>query len=249
MILSERAQFELARKLRSRHGATIGEVFTFLSDLGDLSSSDLRTFYSNDVSFTANGVEAAPGGGSIDGITALNRIQQYHYTIMAAYPGLISSWQTNYPNQYNAMLREVGYRFQVTQATTPNVVVRGQTGYTISVTLKDNGFSKLMNQRTMYAAFNIGSSWAFSPTLTDSSGSDDLRGLRLADTNGKVYTAQFTIPTSFPAGTAQVYLWLPDYDTILRTNPLFSVQLDGVTWTPNLGANLLGSSLNHIQVQ
>lgn len=31
MILSNRAQFELARKLRSKRGATIAEVFTFLS--------------------------------------------------------------------------------------------------------------------------------------------------------------------------------------------------------------------------
>jgi hypothetical protein len=33
MILSERAQFELAQKLRSEAGATIAEVFTFLSGL------------------------------------------------------------------------------------------------------------------------------------------------------------------------------------------------------------------------
>ena len=33
MILSERAQFDLARRLRSREGATIGEVFAFLSGL------------------------------------------------------------------------------------------------------------------------------------------------------------------------------------------------------------------------
>ena len=33
MILSERAQFELAQKLRSKTGATIAEVFTFLSGL------------------------------------------------------------------------------------------------------------------------------------------------------------------------------------------------------------------------
>ena len=33
MILSERAQFELAKKLRSEHGASITEVFTFLSGL------------------------------------------------------------------------------------------------------------------------------------------------------------------------------------------------------------------------
>jgi hypothetical protein len=33
MILSDRAQFELARKLRSKRGASIAEVFTFLSGL------------------------------------------------------------------------------------------------------------------------------------------------------------------------------------------------------------------------
>src|SRR5437868_4352957 len=33
MILSERAQFELAKQLRSKRGATIAEVFTFLSGL------------------------------------------------------------------------------------------------------------------------------------------------------------------------------------------------------------------------
>ncbi|HEV2994502.1 MAG TPA: hypothetical protein VGW99_00960 [Chthoniobacterales bacterium] len=33
MILNERAEFDLAKKLRSKRGATIGEVFTFLSGL------------------------------------------------------------------------------------------------------------------------------------------------------------------------------------------------------------------------
>jgi hypothetical protein len=33
MILRERAEFELAKKLRSKHGATVAEVFTFLSGL------------------------------------------------------------------------------------------------------------------------------------------------------------------------------------------------------------------------
>ena len=33
LILSERAQFELARRLRNKQGATIAEVFTFLSGL------------------------------------------------------------------------------------------------------------------------------------------------------------------------------------------------------------------------
>jgi len=216
---------------------------------GVWSSSQCRAFYSNDVSFTANGADAAPNGGLIDGPTALARMQQYHYTIMTAYPGLISSWQNNWPGKYADMQRFLGYRFQVTQATTPITAIRGQT-YPISVNLKNNGFSKLMNRRAMWAAFNIGSSWAFSSTtLADSiTHSDDLQGLTLA-VGTRTYTANFTLPTSFPTGTANVYLWLPDDAASLQTNPAFSVQLDGVTWSPSLGANLLGSSLNHIPVQ
>src|SRR5205823_13494158 len=33
MVLNDRAQFELAKKLRSKQGATIAEAFTFLSGL------------------------------------------------------------------------------------------------------------------------------------------------------------------------------------------------------------------------
>jgi hypothetical protein len=56
------------------------------------------------------------------------------------------------PNQYAAMQRRLGYRIQVTQATTPNTANRGQN-YTVSVNLINNGFSKLMNSRSMYLAF------------------------------------------------------------------------------------------------
>jgi Domain of unknown function (DUF4874)/Domain of unknown function (DUF4832) len=227
----------------------VDDTDIFVDPQNVYSSTACSNFYDNDVAFTANGADAASGAGLIAGDTALNRMQNYHYTIMSAYAGLITSWQNNYLSQYNTMQQKLGYRFQVTQATTPNVAIRGQT-YQISATLKDNGFSKMMNQRTMVAAFNIGNSWAFSSTtLADSTGDDDLRDLRLADTNGKVYSANFTLPTSFPTGTASVYLWLPDYSASLQTSPAYSVQLDGVTWTPNLGANLLGSSLNHITVQ
>lgn len=52
MILSERAQFDLARRLRSREHATLGEVFTFLSGLyfrGKLA-------YANAFARTVNGI-------------------------------------------------------------------------------------------------------------------------------------------------------------------------------------------------
>lgn len=51
MILSERAQFELAKKLRSKSGAAIAEVFTFLSGLYFRG----KIAYANAFSRTVNG--------------------------------------------------------------------------------------------------------------------------------------------------------------------------------------------------
>jgi hypothetical protein len=52
MILSERAQFELAKKLRSKHGATLAELFTFLSGLYFRG----KIAYANAFAGTSNGV-------------------------------------------------------------------------------------------------------------------------------------------------------------------------------------------------
>jgi hypothetical protein len=214
---------------------------------GNWSSADCRAFYSNDVSFTANGADAAPEGGTISGDTAVNRMQQYHYTIMTAYPGLISYWQTNFPGKYARMQRELGYRFQVTQATTPNTVTRGQT-YTLTVKLVNNGFAKLVNRRAMYAIFWQGNSTYVTPALRDSNGSDDLRDLTLA-AGVKTYTVNFTIPNTFPTGTAWTTLWLPDYAPILQSNPRFSIRLDGLTWYSSNGFNRLAQGVNNNNVQ
>jgi len=105
-------------------------------------------------------------------------MQQYHYTTVKGYPGLISYWQTNYPNQYARMQRELGYRIQVTQATTPNTAIRGNP-YTVSANLINNGFSKLMNRRSMYLAFlHLGvATYVASVPFTAPNGGSDLRSL------------------------------------------------------------------------
>ena len=224
----------------------VDDTDMFTDPQGILSSSDCRTFYDNDVSFTANGADAASNGGSIAGDTAVNRMQQYHYTIFFGYPNLLSYWQTSFPSQYATMQRRLGYRFQVTQATTPNTAIRGQT-YTISVNLVNNGFAKLMNYRAGYVVVVNGNS-AYAALLTDSNGSYDLENLTLA-AGIKTYTANFTLPNTFPIGTAQATLWLPDAAANLDGSPLFSIRVDGTNanWDATAGRTIL--SLNNIQVQ
>lgn len=71
MILSERAQFDLAKKLRSKRGASIGEVFTFLSGLYFRG----KIAYANAFARTSNGSCAVfvitPSRGLVDAASTI----------------------------------------------------------------------------------------------------------------------------------------------------------------------------------
>jgi hypothetical protein len=71
MIMSERAQFDLARKLRSKQGAPIAEVFTFLSGLYFRG----KIAYANAFARCANGMCGAlvitPTRGLVDATTKI----------------------------------------------------------------------------------------------------------------------------------------------------------------------------------
>jgi hypothetical protein len=71
LILSERAQFDLARKLRSRHGATIGEVFTFLSGLYFRGKMAYATAFARPPRATPGVLVITPTRGLIDSRTRI----------------------------------------------------------------------------------------------------------------------------------------------------------------------------------
>jgi hypothetical protein len=72
MVMSDRAQFDLARRLRSAEGASIAEVFTFLSGLYFRG----KIAYANVFARTSNGVSGVlvitPTRGLVDARTAIN---------------------------------------------------------------------------------------------------------------------------------------------------------------------------------
>ena len=72
MVMSDRAQFDLARRLRSAEGASIAEVFTFLSGLYFRG----KIAYANIFARTSNGVSGVlvitPTRGLVDAQTAIN---------------------------------------------------------------------------------------------------------------------------------------------------------------------------------
>src|SRR5881397_1406126 len=72
MILSDRAQFELARKLRGRSGATIAEVFTFLSGLYFRGKFAYATAFAQPPRGTPSVLVITPTRGLLDAATRIH---------------------------------------------------------------------------------------------------------------------------------------------------------------------------------
>src|SRR5947199_10466593 len=71
MILSDRAQFELAQKLRSKRGAPIAEVFTFLSGLYFRGKIAYATAFARPTRGTPRALVITPTRGLIDARTRI----------------------------------------------------------------------------------------------------------------------------------------------------------------------------------
>ena len=74
MILSDRARFDLARKLRSESGATIGEVFTFLSGL----------YFRGKIAYANAFARSTNGGSGVFVITPTRGLVEAHSIITAS---------------------------------------------------------------------------------------------------------------------------------------------------------------------
>src|SRR5205814_8584512 len=72
MILSDQAQFELARKLRGKTGATIAEVFTFLSGLYFRGKFAYATMFARSARGTPGVFVITPTRGLVDATTRIH---------------------------------------------------------------------------------------------------------------------------------------------------------------------------------
>src|SRR5437762_10484477 len=72
MILSDRAQFDLARKLRNKQGAPIGEVFSFLSGLYFRGKIAYATVFARAARGTPGVFVITPTRGLVDAATPIH---------------------------------------------------------------------------------------------------------------------------------------------------------------------------------
>src|SRR5205823_10589673 len=72
MILSSRAQFDLAKKIRGKSGATIAEVFTFLSGLYFRGKFAYATAFARPVRGAPGALVITPTRGLVDAATRMH---------------------------------------------------------------------------------------------------------------------------------------------------------------------------------
>ena len=192
-----------------------------------------------------------PIGGETD-ITDVNKAQQWatyekttaemsrlHWTfIQSGYATQTTNyWRGN--GTFDELNRKMGYRFQLVSATLPDQADAGGRA-NIHIQIKNAGYAPLYNERHAYLVLKDVShqNSAFSIQLqTDP---------RRWKPNGVVTTIneQITIPSNVPAGTYQLYLYMPDAYSSIASNPAYAVRFaNNNVWEASTGMNKLNASI------
>lgn len=197
----------------------------------------LRNYIAQETLYVPNGGETNVEENPLASIvaqydTTMAELRRYHWTFCGSqYAEEVTDvWRTN--GAFAEMERVLGYRFQLISATLPDVAQAGEQAH-IRIQLRNVGCAPLYNERHAYLVLK-NQQLAISIQLA----SDPRRWLP----NGVQTTIDemLTIPDSVPAGTYQLYLYLPDASPSIAADPRYAVRLANVgTWDATSGMNSL----------
>ena len=143
-------------------------------------------------------------------------------------------WRKN--GTFDELNLKMGYRYQLIEGYYSSSVAQGAQ-MTIQMEIKNVGFAPLYNKRKAYIVLKNGSRIDSIALKSDP---------RTWLPNGeKTYIdEQITIPANIPAGTYQLYLYLPDYSTKLRTDARYAIRFANKNmWDEATGMNNLNASV------
>ena len=188
-----------------------------------------------------------PIGGETD-ITEADKAQQWatyekttaemsrlHWTfIQSGYAETTTNmWRNN--GTFDELNRKMGYRYQLVSGTFSDQVEAGSK-LSVNLQIRNAGYAPLYNKRHAYIVLK---------------GAQTYRILLAADPrtwlpNGVVSTVneQITVPATIPAGTYQLYLYLPDAYSTIASNPVYAVRFANTNvWDATTGMNNLNATL------
>lgn len=163
-------------------------------------------------------------------------MSRLHWTfIQSGYSEVVTNmWRNN--GTFDELNRKMGYRFQLLNGTFGDQVRPGGQ-LAVSLRIKNVGYAPLYNERPAYIVLKNGSN-VYKVKLT----SDPRTWLP----NGVVteINETVTVPATVPAGTYQLYLYLPDAYASISDNPAYAVRFANTgVWDSATGMNKLNASV------
>lgn len=189
-----------------------------------------------------------PLGGETD-ITEADKAQEWatydktiaemsrlHWTfIQSGYAETTTNmWRNN--GTFDELNRRMGYRFQLVSGTYSDQVAAGSK-LSVNMKIRNAGFAPLYNERHAYIVLKDGNKSYALQLASDP---------RRWKPNGVVTTVneQLTVPSTVPAGTYQLYLYLPDAYSSIASNPKYAVRFaNSNVWEAATGMNKLNASV------
>jgi len=212
----------------------------FLNDYGDQGTYSISNqcenpvgstdydYISNETKFLpmtgeTNGLNNCNNGIRTTGANALNELDLTNWTTLNR-DYYIPFWdQIISSNDYDTILKNLGYRFILNSSTiSPN-----NTTFDLALNLSNVGFARPFKQRNVYLVLKNTSTNAITT--------------QLINTDIRTWENTVSITHNFSLGspdTFQLYLWLPDSESLLETNPDYSIQMaNSGTWEAATGYN------------
>ena len=143
-------------------------------------------------------------------------------------------WRNN--GTFDELNLRMGYRFQLVSGTYSDQVAAGSK-LSVNMKIRNAGFAPLYNERHAYIVLKDGNKSYALQLASDP---------RRWKPNGVVTTVneQLTVPSTVPAGTYQLYLYLPDAYSSIASNPKYAVRFaNSNVWEAATGMNKLNASV------
>lgn len=126
-------------------------------------------------------------------------------------------------NDYDEMVQHLGYRLELDSST----ITSNTTNFDIALNLSNVGYARPLRQRNVYLVLKNVQTNAITTALINTD-------IRTWETSVSI-TQNFDLGLT---GTFQLYLWMPDQETTLETNPDYSIQLANMgLWEATTGYN------------
>ena len=201
----------------------------------------LRNYIAQETLYVPNGGETNVEEDPLASIvakydTTMAELRRYHWTFCGSQYAeeVTDKWRTN--GAFAEMERVLGYRFQLVTASLPNSAQVGSS-MPVQICLRNTGCAPLYNERPAYIVLRNEKDTFRLQLASDPRRWAPNHALTTIDET-------LTLPDEVPAGTYNLYLYLPDASDKLAADPRYAVRFANEgTWDSGTGMNILNASL------